>query len=253
MARPQKFRLSPDDVLDPQNARKLAGHVAEIELWREQIKTLQDNIADVYDAADADGFDNKFIRKIVAIRAKDETARKNEEQGIDAYSQALEIGFRSRARVENPDHDPETGEIIEPQSGLRAEPAAQTVQPIAAVVTSETLTESVESRVGGESDGKSLPVPNTEPETGVSSSPSVSEAGDRDSARPSKSAVPVVPSNVTTLRTHNPATHFLSSEGLARLHGCLKPELCGSSQPRLKLCFNCSVQHDGPSPQVEVG
>lgn len=111
MARPKKFRLSPDDVLDPQNAQKLAGHVAEIELWRKEIEKLQGNIADVYDAADEDGFDNKFIRKLVAIRSKDEATRQAEEHGVDCYSQALEIGFSSRARVGNQFHDPVTGEV----------------------------------------------------------------------------------------------------------------------------------------------
>lgn len=48
-------------------------------------------------------------------------------------------------------------------------------------------------------------------------------------------------------RTHNPETHFLSNDGLLRLHGCQKPELCASGQPRLKLCFSCSVAHDGPT------
>lgn len=50
-------------------------------------------------------------------------------------------------------------------------------------------------------------------------------------------------------RTHNPETHFLSSRGLARLHGCQNPENCGSSQPRTRLCFSCSVAHDGPTHQ----
>lgn len=135
MARPTKFRLTPDDVLDPQNARKLAGHVAEIELWRKEIEKLQDNIAGVYDAADEDGFDNKFIRKLVALRSKDETTRQAEEHGVGCYSQALEIGFSSRARVENPEHDPETGEINEPEAamlpqtgGLQSAPAASAGQ-----------------------------------------------------------------------------------------------------------------------------
>lgn len=132
MARPKKFRLSPDDVRDPQHARKLAGHVAEIELFRKQIADLQNDIADIYDAADEDGFDSKFIRKVVALRSKDESVRQAEEAGIDAYTEALEIGFRSRARVGNtrdlgnmvPDHDPETGEIIDdiPGSHIPAQP-----------------------------------------------------------------------------------------------------------------------------------
>lgn len=111
MARPQKFRLSLEDVLDPQNARKLAGHVQEIEFFRAEIEKLQAQVADIYDAADEDGFDKKFIRKTVAKRAKPDHERMAEEYGIDAYEQALEKGFSSRARVEGQNHDPETGEI----------------------------------------------------------------------------------------------------------------------------------------------
>lgn len=63
---------------------------------------------------------------------------------------------------------------------------------------------------------------------------------------------PAPVANVIALRTHNPDTHFLNSAGLVRLHGCLKPENCGSSEPRKRLCFNCSVQHDGPTFQDGV-
>lgn len=76
------------------------------------------------------------------------------------------------------------------------------------------------------------------------------EPGDRGAAHPS--AAPVV-ANVVPLRSHDPGTHFLNSKGLVRLHGCLKAENCGSSQPRVKLCFDCSVKHDGPTAQVVAG
>ena len=55
---------------------------------------------------------------------------------------------------------------------------------------------------------------------------------------------PRSPSNITTFRTHDPDKHFLNSEGRLRLHGCIKPDMCGSDQPRAKLCFSCSVQRD---------
>ncbi|MDC9825653.1 hypothetical protein PRN20_18115 [Devosia sp. ZB163] len=61
---------------------------------------------------------------------------------------------------------------------------------------------------------------------------------------------PAPVANVVALRSHDPATHFLSEKGLARLHGCLKPEICASSSPRTKLCFDCSRQHDGPTAQM---
>lgn len=79
-------------------------------------------------------------------------------------------------------------------------------------------------------------------------------ADDRSGAAGSPLADPApVATNVLQLRTHNPETHFLNSAGLERLHGCQKPEVCGSSQPRQRLCFNCSLQHDGPTHQAEAG
>lgn len=75
--------------------------------------------------------------------------------------------------------------------------------------------------------------------------PQGSAAADK-SAGGGVSPAPVAP------RTHNPETHFLNSKGLQRLHGCQKPDSCGTSQPRVKLCFSCSVVHDGPTFQPNV-
>ena len=112
MARPKKFRLSPDEVLEPTYAKKLAGHVAEIELFRSQVATLQQQIADIYDAADDDGFDKKFVRLAVGRRAKDALALAATEEAVDAYTKAIETGLSSRVREENPEHDPGTREFV---------------------------------------------------------------------------------------------------------------------------------------------
>ena len=240
MARPAKFRLAPDDVLDPPNARKLAGHVSEIEFFRKEVEKLQAQIAGVYDAADEEGFEKKFIRKVVAIRAKDETVAQAEKAGIDAYTEALEIGFRSRARVENPDHDPITGEIHEPQPTM----AAQTAGSETAVANS-TPGSGAGTVDAGEANWPSemtTASPANEPETIPSAADPtvvVSEAGD-DRSTGTASAT------VVAFRI-NPKTHFANSKGLPRLHGCLKPEACGGSHR--SLCFGCSVQHDGPAHQ----
>jgi uncharacterized protein (UPF0335 family) len=113
MARPQKFRLTPDEVLEPQYSRKLAGHVSEIEFFRKEIEKLQQQVADIYDAADEDGFDKKFVRKAVANRAKDASVKAEEEQAVEAYELAIEKGLATRARERNPEHDPQTGEIYD--------------------------------------------------------------------------------------------------------------------------------------------
>ena len=132
--------------------------------------------------------------------------------------------------------------------GMRANAGGENVEDRPVHVSEEPGLGAASVNAPAEGDTHSATIP--EPETGAPSSPSVSEAGDGGAGLPA--AASVVPSNVTPIRTHNPATHFLNSEGLQRLHGCLRPEACGSGQPRVKLCFGCSVQHDGPSPQNGV-
>ena len=75
----------------------------------------------------------------------------------------------------------------------------------------------------------------------------IAEPGEGSAVDPA--AALLVAGNVVAIRTHNPETHFLNSTGLQRLHGCLKPEVCGSSEPRKRLCFDCSRLHDGPTQQ----
>lgn len=118
MARPAKYRLSPDEVLAPENARKLAGHVSEIEFFRAEVEKLQAQIAGIYDAADDDGFDKKFIRKAVARRAKEGPALEAEENAVECYVEAVKKGLPTRTREGNPvddlpAHDDQTGEILE--------------------------------------------------------------------------------------------------------------------------------------------
>lgn len=129
MAHPAKYRLSPDEVLTPENARKLAGHVSEIEFFRAEVEKLQAQIAGIYDAADDDGFDKKFIRKAVARRAKEGPALEAEENAVGCYIEAVKKGLPTRTREGNPvdvlpAHDAETGEIIDHEP-LPPEPAAQ--------------------------------------------------------------------------------------------------------------------------------
>ena len=135
--RPAKPRHAPEALSQPAIAAELAGYVGSIEELRKQISTLQDEIADIYDELDAKGFDKKYVRKAVANRAKPTAERERDEEHVDAYEHAIEIGFSSRARVENrktppeaveiaranavPAHDAETGELIEGSALTEAE------------------------------------------------------------------------------------------------------------------------------------
>lgn len=92
MARPQKFRHSREALDDPQIAEKLGRFVIEIETLRTQRKQIDDQIAAAYDAVDDAGFEKKFVRKNIALRAKETDVRRDEEEGSEAYEIAIEKG-----------------------------------------------------------------------------------------------------------------------------------------------------------------
>ena len=70
-----------------------AGHlmafIERIERLEEDKKTVSDEIKDVYSEAKGTGYDTKIIRKIVAIRKKDQDKRREEEEILEFYLQAL--------------------------------------------------------------------------------------------------------------------------------------------------------------------
>lgn len=118
MARPQKFRHSREALTDPQVAAKLGALVLDIEGLRQKRKQIDDQIAAGYDAVDDAGFEKKFVRKVIALRAKEEGARHDEEEGLEAYEFAIEQGVSlacARRKGDLPSHNPETGEVIEDQ------------------------------------------------------------------------------------------------------------------------------------------
>ena len=70
-----------------------AGHlmafIERIERLEEDKKTVADEIKDVYSEAKGTGYDVKIIRKVVAIRKQDQDARREEEEILELYLQAL--------------------------------------------------------------------------------------------------------------------------------------------------------------------
>lgn len=139
MARPKKFRLTPDDVLDPENAKKLAGFVGSIEELRKDAERISGLIADVYDDADEDGFDKGLIRKTVARRAKPAHEIEAEEHGVESYTRAVLRGFSSRARVEN--HFPDAGNMVPHDAdGVIIEPPSAEPAPLVEADAPEDVT-----------------------------------------------------------------------------------------------------------------
>ena len=68
---------------------QLLAFVTRIERLEEEKKTLSDDIRDVYAEASGNGFDAKILKKVIALRKKDEQERKEEEAVLDTYLSAL--------------------------------------------------------------------------------------------------------------------------------------------------------------------
>jgi uncharacterized protein (UPF0335 family) len=70
-----------------------AGHlmafIERIERLEEDRKTVSDEIKDVYAEAKGTGYDIKIMRKIVSIRKQDQDKRREEEEILELYLQAL--------------------------------------------------------------------------------------------------------------------------------------------------------------------
>lgn len=68
---------------------QLRAFIERIERLEEEKKTIADDIKDVYGEAKGMGFDSKILKKVVALRQKDEQERMEEEAILDTYLHAL--------------------------------------------------------------------------------------------------------------------------------------------------------------------
>lgn len=68
---------------------QLRAFVERIERLEEEKKTVSDDIADVYGEAKAMGFDSKILKKVIALRKKDDQERMEEDLILDTYLHAL--------------------------------------------------------------------------------------------------------------------------------------------------------------------
>ena len=87
---------------------QLRAYVERIERLEEEKKTLADDIKDVYGEAKAMGFDTKILKKVIALRKKDEQERTEEEMILDTYLQAL--GMRQLTMFDDAEVRPATRE-----------------------------------------------------------------------------------------------------------------------------------------------
>jgi uncharacterized protein (UPF0335 family) len=68
---------------------QLRAFVERIERLLEEAKTIADDVKDVYGEAKAMGYDTKQMRRVIALRKKDDQERMEEDLILDTYLAAL--------------------------------------------------------------------------------------------------------------------------------------------------------------------
>jgi uncharacterized protein (UPF0335 family) len=76
-------------MIDNVNSGQLRALIERVEKLEEEKRAISDDIKDVYAEAKGNGFDDKILRKIVALRKKDRDKRREEEEILDLYLTAL--------------------------------------------------------------------------------------------------------------------------------------------------------------------
>lgn len=72
-------------------ADQLQSYIERIEKLEEEKAALMADIKEVYDEAKAEGFDTKIMRQVIRLRKMDHQDRKEQEQLLDVYKNALEM------------------------------------------------------------------------------------------------------------------------------------------------------------------
>ena len=67
----------------------LKAFVERIERLEEEKASIAGDVKEVYAEAKAQGFDTKILRKVVSLRKRDAAERREEEEILDLYLQAL--------------------------------------------------------------------------------------------------------------------------------------------------------------------
>ena len=83
-------RAKPEPV-DPQDAyQQLADLVRRIETENDERDAVSASIREIYAEAKGMGFEAKIIRKVIAKRRRDAAERREEEETIELYEEALD-------------------------------------------------------------------------------------------------------------------------------------------------------------------
>jgi len=72
--------------------KRLREHIEKIERLQTEMKALADDVRDIYAEAKSEGFDQKIMRKLIAIRKKSKAEWQEEEEILAVYMDALGLG-----------------------------------------------------------------------------------------------------------------------------------------------------------------
>jgi uncharacterized protein (UPF0335 family) len=74
---------------DNLSAGQLRAFIERVEKLEEEKRAIADDIKDIYTEAKGSGFDAKILRKIISMRRIDRAKRREEEEILDLYLNAL--------------------------------------------------------------------------------------------------------------------------------------------------------------------
>lgn len=77
------------DEINTATAGQLKAFIERIERLEEEKKSIADDIKDVYAESKANGFDTKVLRKVVSLRRQDVNERKEQDEILSLYLNAL--------------------------------------------------------------------------------------------------------------------------------------------------------------------
>ena len=128
---------------------QLKSIVQRVERLESEIADLNADKSEIYKEARANGFDVKVIKKVVSKRKLDEHQREEEDLVFDTYWNAIHGSNLVHAHVrENiEEFDPISGEFVDDtkashgEKTVRPEPAASSVEEIAATIQPETASD----------------------------------------------------------------------------------------------------------------
>lgn len=81
--------MQPEDLLQSEAGQRLRSFIERVERLEEEKDTIARDIAEVYKEAKSTGFSDKVMRRLVALRSKDDNTVKDEEALLAIYKNIL--------------------------------------------------------------------------------------------------------------------------------------------------------------------